>query len=241
MPKKPVNLFANVKSDDKIITPTTKAKKEKTQVELGSALDEIASIDALRKFLDAKREIIERQVKDRIKTQFIEMSLVKGGQPENFTGVSEFATASCEMKKRSSASVLSEAEVEILNGFGIPVKREVTFSVPERIYFNEEVLSMGEDVLLKISKALSAIPELRGVDIIKKQEAQEIVKNIVDEATLPSVCTINDAEQMGQLLDIAATFSIKPKLKPDHGIIDAYSRLRAVLEAGSETASITEM
>lgn len=232
MKKPSVNLFANAKPSDPILTPATKPKKNaKLVVEMGSALDEIASIDSIKKFLDAKREMLESDVKTTMKSTFVHLALTNGSQPENYTGEGKISSASCEMKKRSSASVLSEAEIELLTKHNIPTKRDVSFSIPERFFFNEEIFAMGPKVLEKISAALAGIKELEGIDIIKHQPFQEVAKVVTDEASLPEVCKLTDPDVMNQLLDVVATFSLKPRLKGDVVIEDSYAAIGRIIGA----------
>lgn len=229
-----VNLFAAAKPSGPLVPEKAIKKNKKHTVVFGTELDQIASIDAMKDALDAKRAILEQAVKAKIRSTFIGLALEQKGQPDNFVGESSIATASCELRKRSTKSPLTAPEVEVLTGLGVPIGKNVELDIPERFYFNEEILALGETVLQKISVALSTIPELKGLEIIKRQDAQHKKTDVTTDETIPAICRLpRDKMEVG--LDIAAVLALKPKLRESTSIEKAYDELRAVIMPKTKT------
>lgn len=229
-----VNLFAAANAAPIAIKTTSEKKSKKPQVAMDENLDRLAAIDNIMKALEARKTVYETNVKTMMKNYFIVEGLRLGQQPENFEGVGQKATASCELRKRSAVSKLNEEEQKLLKDNNIPFTEVADIDIPERFFFNEEILTMGPEVLQQISAALLAIPALKGMEVLKVQPAQKKSKFVTTDETIDAVFALKDMKKITELLDTVSTPAVKPKLKADVAITSAFDDIRAVL---SETVT----
>jgi len=209
------NLFAKVKA-----APTkTVAAKKKTKDEVAIAgLEQVAQLDALIKSLTAAKTTLEAQVKDTTFNHFFAEAQAFAKRPDNFRGVDGIASASLEMRKRSSASALTADEVKLLEANGLTVEK--TVAVPELFAINP---AYANDIKLqqKISKLLEGkVPD----DIFIVQE--EKFKYVVTDATM-DVAFATKAPR--EVIAAITTMAIKPKLETTDisAIIDSVKGLLA--------------
>lgn len=194
-----VDLFARAKT-----APATKtaAKKKSDKKEFNiSGLSDLSTIDALMETLEAHRAAVAAKVKSQMKDQFVELGNIDGKRPANFRGVDGDASASCELKKRSSVSKLSDEEVEMLDDAGISYEKAIV--VQEAFLINPAYAS-DQALMDKVSKALEKVPGLPG-DFIQFQA--EVSKNIVTDESMDQVFKNGVADE---LLDIVSVLSVKP-------------------------------
>jgi hypothetical protein len=181
------NVFASAAV---INQPEEKKKKKdnKREVDLGTNLDISAAIDALTTALNSIKETIDEEIKDKMTAEFVAEAHKTQRKPESFRGVSEKASASCEIRKRSTRSVLKPEEVDILRKYGLEIEtKEIKPAVPEHYVINPKAL---EDVELveEISSRLEGLTTKDGQGIIMLQEGREaetaevVGNNILNEA-----------------------------------------------------------
>jgi hypothetical protein len=165
-----------------------KKKDNKREVDLGTNLDISAAIDALTTALNSIKETIDEEIKDKMTAEFVAEAHKTQRKPESFRGVSEKASASCEIRKRSTRSVLKPEEVDILRKYGLEIEtKEIKPAVPEHYVINPKAL---EDVELveEISSRLEGLTTKDGQGIIMLQEGREaetaevVGNNILNEA-----------------------------------------------------------
>lgn len=211
-------MFSTAKT---VQTKKTAAKKnDKRSVEI-EGLAQLASIDAVIKALTALKTTIEGDVKSAMAVEFITEGCAAKKRPENFRGIettelqvadgeikSVAASASCELRIRSSASALSDAEVETLTEAGIATQEAVsvveTYVVNPAYKDNGEILGLVEKKL----KGVKGIPE----DFIQFQPGEK--KTIVGPDALDTLFTL-PAEKARDLLSVVGVLAIKPKLDND--------------------------
>lgn len=208
---KTANLFSAAKVVDAPKPP--KKKGEKDTVNIGQDLDIVAAIDALVNSLKSVREIHYNNTTKKMVDHFVQDTMINQKRPENFKGVGEESEASCELRKRSSRSVLSESEVEFLDKHNITYGKEVTSpATEEKFFFNPELVADSK-LATKISKALLSIPELRNMDVLLKEEAREEVSSpVVSDESFDDAAKITDEDTLRQIFGVIGTTAIKAKL-----------------------------
>lgn len=196
------NLFTTAK-----VVPTTQANSKapkKVEVEI-EGLERYAALDSLEKII----KTLKVTYKGVLETSMIDHMVYEGRQikrrPENFRGVEGAASASCELRKRSSASALSAEERMLLDKLG--VEYEVVDDVVETFVINP-VYKDDSALLEKVSKALSTVKGLPA-DFIQKVEGAS--RAIVDEKSLDQVFTKSDAAAR-QLINVVGTLAVKPTI-----------------------------
>lgn len=196
------NIFATAK----VTTKPTSKKPAKPELKMGDELDTLAAIRALSKALEGLQASVESEVKKKSLDAFVGAGINLEKRPENFRGISTLASASLELKKRSSASALREDEVEVLRQHKISVTEgDATF------YFNPLILQ-SESAMKKVSAALEKVDlskDIGTTDIILQNPG----KTTVAETSLDEVFGGNfKPVVVERLLGIVATLSVKPKL-----------------------------
>src|SRR6266566_3691234 len=126
------NLFEAVSPARKAGLKTGK-KDTKKRVEI-KTLERYATVDSLVKSLTT----VQKTMKPVLDAQTLEELMTEGTRlgrtPENFRGFEGKAEASMELRKRSSASALSETDVELLAGHN--VSTQVVEDMPDTYIIN---------------------------------------------------------------------------------------------------------
>lgn len=183
------------------------AKKKSDKVEIAlTDLEDLASVNAVLKALDGLKVTLSESVKDQMKDQFVEAGTNVKHRPDNFRGVEGIASASCELKKRSTASKLSEEEIKLLTKNKITV--DVTESVTETFIINPKFKD-DQDLLERVSEALAGVDGMPE-DFIQLQEGQS--KTTVSDEALNQIFAKKPAVAR-KLLDVVGVLAIKPKLE----------------------------
>jgi hypothetical protein len=212
--------FANAEVVPNATAPKSKKKTDRPEFDV-KGLTNLAACRAVMAMLKGAEETFKAPVDKRIFDLYLERAFATKSVPVNFTGVDEVmdkdgkvqiasATASCEMKKRSTASPLSADEVAILDNLKIPHEEViVTPAIPER-YFIDEELVQDADVRAAISEAIAKHPKLKGLTIIKKQApAEAVTKEVVTDASVIAACQLQDKDKMERALKIVVGPSVK--------------------------------
>jgi len=199
------NMFQNAGAVS-TVKPAKAAKDKKLQVEIED-LEMLASLDATIKALTAMQATIAAGVKETIKSEFVKLGMDVKKRPDNFRGNEGNASASCEMRKRSSASKLTEAEIELLT------KHSVDFDVVDDVtecYVINPAYKDDQDLLAKAAAALETVEGLPE-DFIKMQAG--VSRTIVADNSLDQIFRLKDAGTVANLLNIVGVLAIKPKLE----------------------------
>ena len=191
------SMFASAK---KVAKPSTKAKKEKAQIEISGLLDS-AAIDALIKQLSAVKETIDGDVKSQMNVEFIRLGVAKKGRPDNFEGTDgDLVKSGCELRARASTSPLTDAVADILIKADLPVE---TIETTVDAFIINPAYSNDSAILAKVEKALSGIKGLPE-DFIMKQDGA--TKKIVGKDAIEKLfSTITDVKKIAELLPLAPT------------------------------------
>lgn len=213
-----MNMFDAAKAAPKKVA-TKKAAKEKAEVTI-VGLEELAVIKTVSKALEGLSDSLESEVKEQIASAFVQTS--NGKKPENFRGVENDASASCELRKRSSRSVLSVDEQALLAEYNIST--EIVEDVTEAFVINPKY----KDDQALLSKVSTALGKVNGMpeDFIVHQ-AQE-ARVVTTATSLDEVFANPNAEVVAQLLKVVGTLAIKPVLNTTD-ISTALAKLDAIL------------
>jgi hypothetical protein len=184
-------------------------------------LTNLAACRAIIATLKGAEETFKAPIDKRIFDVYVDRAFATKSVPVNFTGIDEIknkdgkttmasASASCEVKKRSTASPLSEDEQKELRNLKIPFTEEtVVPAIPER-YFIDEELVQDPDVRAAISAALASSPKLKGLTLIKKQAPTEAVtKMVVTDESVIAACQLQNRDQMERALKIVVGTAVK--------------------------------
>lgn len=210
-------MFSNAKT----LKTATKKKTEKTEVKI-SGLETLAAIDHVMKSLAALKETVESDVKSAMASHFVTTGCATQRRPENFKGVDGVATASCELRLRSSRSALSDAEIEALDHYSIP--HVLVEDVAETFVINPAYKD-DQKLLAQIEKKLKAIKDIPE-DFIMVQEG--VSRHVVVEESIERIFTLNP-NVASSLLPIVGTLAVKPKLDVDD-VAQAYAIVEALLD-----------
>jgi hypothetical protein len=195
------NLFSFARSEVAKV-PTKKKASDKPTFEI-TGLKKLATLSVMMKSISALYETTEADVKNQMAKYFSHMGDRDEKQPSNFKGIEGDASASCELRKRSSRSVLSDEEVKMLEENNIPY--ETVVDVQECFVINP-AYSQDENLLAKISKALEKVPGLPA-DFIQLQPS--VTRRVVSEETMATVFKNKLAEDF---LSVVGTLAIKPTI-----------------------------
>lgn len=193
----------------KSATPKKK-KDDKKEVAIGMELNVCAAIDALTKTLDAVKEGMVTTVKEKMADEFVKESLQSQRKPTNFRGRSSKATASCEIRKRSTKSILQPEEVTYLARHGIMTETKIVKeAVPERYFFNPKALQ-DEKMAQLISDKLEGLKTSDGEELIMLQEGKpEVIEQVVQASVLDDVAAkIKDEEILREIFQIVSTSAL---------------------------------
>lgn len=196
------NLFASAKVEK----PKAKATKASQRLTLPmEEVEALAALNALQESIEAITAGLDARIKERSMVIYVDAALGANKKPESFNLTEGLGTAQFQLRKRAVTSALTDAEVAILNGYGVPTEKRV--SREECFKFRSEVLADPE-MAQRISDALTADPILAEMDLIVKQEA--ISTNVVAETTMDTaIKTIEDKDHLKAVLKIAGVPALK--------------------------------
>jgi hypothetical protein len=186
--------------------PKGKKKKKDVIQHLIKGLSRFAAIDAAIKSLTALAKVEEETVKAEMVNKFIALGMERNAKPDNFEGLEAKASASCQLKIRSSASPLSDEEAVLLKKAKIPFSKKITqqeaFLINPAYTNNMELLSKVEEALASI-----ALP----ADFILQQD--EISVLTVSAESIDAVFALKDEKKVRALLPLVTTVAVKPKIE----------------------------
>lgn len=207
-------------ADAKILeTPKTKAKKflglEIIHID---GIEELAILKEKVKEYEGKISVLEDKVKSQSKEIFISQGEKTHKRPDNFQGVDGRATASCQLRKRSTTSVLTDVEVATLKEANIPFE---TITDVEETFVINSIFAKDQKVLARVAKALKELNLDK--DFILKQLGQ--TRNVVSEESL------DVAFQRGifrKVADILTTIAVKTNL-PQMSALETFKTAKKLL------------
>ena len=186
-------------------TPKKGKKKEKPQVEI-MGLSELSAIRHLKTMLEGLETAYESEVKEQIRNHFIYTGSKEGKRPDNFKGIAADADASCELRKRSTKSVLSDAEVDMLKKHGISF--DITTDVVTTYLINPDYAKNAE-LMGKLDKALRNVESVPG-DLFIKQVGKPI-RTVTDE-TMNEIFDVEVSQaERDRLFDAVTVLATKCK------------------------------
>ena len=211
--KKPAaapDLFASAAS----VVPKAKgkAKTDNRAEHKVKGLENLAIVNAAIDNLTALKKTMEGPVKAQLRTVFIETGTAVKKRPDNFRGVEQTATASCEFRKRGTNQPLNELEVAAFEKAGIPT--ETVTIVPAAFIINPKYAE-DKDVLAAISKALveAGVP----TDVFMKQEAE--TKICVPDSALDVIFT-KKPDVIERLVDSVCVLAVKTNIEETVNVTD---------------------
>lgn len=187
-----MSMFANAK------TVTAKKGKPEPETVALTGLENFARIAALVKNFDAVKKTLEGEVKSAMRSIFMASVYKMRKKPDNFRAAEGVAEASCELRRRSSASVLTDEEVATLESLSVP------YAVLAGNFIINPAYAADEKLLNKVSKALEKVAGLPDDFILREPD-----KRVVSDKSLEKACEIGS----DVAFDIVTTLAIRPKLE----------------------------
>jgi hypothetical protein len=187
-------------------------------------LEMVASIRMVTDWLSGLGTEFGDKVRSTAQGIFLADGMARKAQPASFDAVDGVATGNIQCRKRSSASALSELEMEALSEAGVSSYEKVDSSIEECFVINPAYLK-DSALLKKVDKALKSIKDLPE-DFIQKQEASSVTKYVVTDQTVVDVFSLKDEEKVRELMPLVTTYAIRPKLVDG----DVKAALKRVLE-----------
>ena len=213
------NMFDKAKTTEKA-EPKKAKGKQKREVALAD-LSTLANINSVIGALEGLKATAEASVKAQMREAFITEGAAIKRRPENFKGIDTGASASCQIKKRSSRSVLSQDEVDLFEANEISF--ETLEDIPETFIINPEH-AKDEKLLVKISKALENIPGLPE-DFIQHQASKQ--RRVVSDDSIQEVFA--NPEITDEMFEAVAVLATRVKLESDPK--DAFDAIMETLNA----------
>lgn len=212
-----MSMFANAKT---VKTGSKSKKAEKAEIQI-EGLENLAAIDAVIKSLEALKKTVEADVKSQMMVHFVKTGCDQKKRPENFKGMDGDASASCELRARSSASGLSDSEIDLCKKHNIATE-EVT-AVVDTFIFNPAYANDGK-LLGEIEKKLKGIKGLPE-DLILKQDGSS--KTVVAASAMDEVFLLQP-EVAKQMLAVVGVLAVKPKLEGKE-VADAFDIVKVLI------------
>lgn len=215
------NLFTSAKT---LPAKAAKAKKAEVPAIEIEGLENYAALDALEKAVKTLKETARVAVTDAATDIFVNTGTKINAKPENFKAMEGNATASIQLKQRSSASGLTEIEAAQLDEAGIPT--QVVEDRPETYIFNPAHLEWLAKNGAAVSKALIKLgaPD----DVIQLQES---TKKTVTTAESLDVLFAKPAKTINELIAIVGSIAVRPSFEDQDKAFELVKKLAAKVEA----------
>lgn len=194
------NLFqkAKAKANDKTKSP---AKKAKEVVEIED-LRKYAAIQAIKKAIETMESTLKASVNEQVLEYFVENRTDK-----SFDGADDDTTASCQIRKRSSRSTLSEQEVKILSELGISIEKSKDCGFRINNKYAED-----DKLLARVSKALEGVKGIPEDFIEATPEKYVTTETSISEA----LRKVKDSDQLRDVLCMVGVIATRPKFGGSH-------------------------
>ncbi len=216
------NLFETA---EMVGTAKTKAKTDKKHKIQIDGIEMLASIKIVEDSLKAVKTVIDGTAKNQMLEVFVEEGFQLHRKPENFKAEEGEATASAELRKRSTASGLSEMEIALAKEHNIPV--ETIWDVADTAIINP-AYAKDNALLLRVSASLEKVKDLPK-DFIQIQKGNP--KVVATEESVDAVFKLTSKDLLRKLLSLVTTQAIKPKLNSSNpeSIQRAFNRVNEAL------------
>lgn len=160
------------------------------------SIAKLAKINALLKSLESLRDEICSEAKLELTDYFATLDK----RPASFDIEDTNCKANVQLRRRSSASALSDEEIEVLKKHKVSVEKKVK---QEESFTISQKYAKDKRLLAKVSKALSGIvPE----DFIEYREEQSVL--IASDDSLDAIFRM-EAKDARALLPVVSTLAIK--------------------------------
>lgn len=185
--------------------PKAKGKKARDEFEIEN-LDKDAAFSVLEAVLKAEGDLVHEQVRQDSIEHYVDLMIEQGKKPDSWVGVGEFASASCEIRRRGSNMPIDEETAMALQSKGIPVDKKVR--VPERLVLNPEFQNdpSKQHLLQRLADIVAKDPVLSKETIVLNQP--EEFSYITSEASLDVLAKTGDRGLIRQFVERLATFAV---------------------------------
>lgn len=175
-------------------------------------VEDVAVLDAAVTAILTVKDTYMADLKSAMNDHFIDTAVSKKSKPDSFTGVEGDATASCQLRLKSSRSILTDDEVALCEANGVHI--ETSEITPETFIFNPAYLGDAK-LMAQIEAALAKIPGLPD-DIIQHQAGKAI--RISSDAAIEQACKL-PREKCAVVLPILTTMAVSPKYEGDFATV----------------------
>lgn len=204
------NMFNAAK--DKATKPKKASTKKGSKAEVTiTGLRQLAAIKAVMKSLEATVDTLDGELKEKTLEHFATEGAKTGTKPANFPGVDDDATANCQLRKRTSRSVLTDADVELLEEHGVPY--DTSEDITTTFYINPDYKD-DEELLSRVGDALENVKDIP-TDFLQYQEGTP-ARTVTDES-MAAAFTSKDENTIRQLLTVVGTLANRIKFTGDLG------------------------
>lgn len=203
-----MSMFAKAK----VIETKTPAKgkaTDKREVEISGA-DELAQMEAFHKSIGTLIATMKEEVKSEVFNEFVKDGMEHKKSPDGFNAIENVSTIGATFKKRSTTSVLTDAEVAILKKNGISYETKI---VQQEQFVINPKYSESQELLESVSEAIEGIKGMPEDFIMLQPEASKQVTSArsLDEIfqSKKKKATVRD------LAKIVGVIALKPSTKAD--------------------------
>jgi len=211
------NLFAQAKLATAVASSTSSEK-----VVEGVKL--LAQMQAVLTAINSMYATIENEVKEAAKELYIKEGLQSKSQPDNFDITEDNCSANYQMRKRSTRSVLKDAELKLLTDNNIPFEMAV---VQKEMFTINPAYTNNQELLQKISDKISRIPDLPSDFILYVPEESKPVTT--SESITEVFSRVSDASKIRELLNVVGVQALR--VRSDNGdISEAFDIISSMIE-----------
>jgi hypothetical protein len=189
----------------KVVEAPNKKASTKELIEMRH-VKKIGALDWLITAATTLKDTFMGELKADMAEHFVDAGCTKKGRPDNFTGVEDNATASCQLRLKSSRSVLTDDEVALCEEMGVPYT--VSDITTETFIFNPAYLGNAK-LMAQIEAALAKIPGLPS-DIIQHQAGKAV--RIATDASIDAAFKLSP-EKCALILPVVTTMAVSPKFE----------------------------
>lgn len=204
------DIFATAKTVKK--EPKAGGKPATPKRPVSAVFDTLAALSAMRNAIDAIEESVKPQANGEIMNYLVPLGRSLHKRPENYTGVSEIAETSCQMRRRDARRGLNPEELKLFVDNSIPY--DTVEEQTDLFYINPAVLA-DPVKREKVSKALGKLD--LGLDdgetLIMHQPGES--KHIVSDKSIDAIFATAPQALLDTLVKIATTTATRPTLKPN--------------------------
>lgn len=199
-----LNIFNNAPAAPAATPKKKNGKKVKDEVDLGRDMDRLAALKLVEAAVGQMATQLHGEMRERVRGIFTDEMDESHRRPESFRGVGREASASCELRKVPSTTVLDDITAQRLKKLGIDPAEEIT--VPERFVINPAILE--DPATMKIlAQAIANEPRLKDVQVIQKQ--QEVKKVSAPDDVLEQLAASRISKrELSELLEKVAVVAV---------------------------------